>query len=147
MRGVAQQCLRSLGTHVKSRPLHMEDLKWISPPASDMSQQATRPAAYPTSLYPEIEPYMTGTLDVGDGHTLYYEQCGNPDGVPAIFLHGGPGGGCDERSRRFFDPAVYRIVVFDQRGSGRSTPNAAHDLESSLVENTVAVDGIENRYG
>eukprot|EP00937_MAST-01D_sp_MAST-1D-sp2_P004383 g4383.t1 len=124
----------------------MDDLKWVSPPASDASQQATTNAVkYPTTLYPNIEPYQTGMLDVGDGHTLYYEQCGNPSGVPAIFLHGGPGGGCDERSRRFFDPAFYRIIVFDQRGSGRSTPNAAHDLEGSLIENTTPklVDDIE----
>ena len=87
-------------------------------------------------LYPPLEPYDTGMLDVGSGHRLYYEQCGNPEGVPAVFLHGGPGARCDERSRRFFDPNHYRIVCFDQRGSGRSEPNAADDLSASLVANT-----------
>jgi proline iminopeptidase len=76
-------------------------------------------------LYPAIEPFEHGRLDVGDGHTLYYEQCGNPDGRPALFVHGGPGGGGDTNARRFFDPARYRIVVFDQRGAGRSTPLAS----------------------
>jgi proline iminopeptidase len=73
-------------------------------------------------IFPEIEPYDTGTLQVDDLHTLYYEQCGNPAGVPAVFVHGGPGGGCGSRDRRFFDPAFYRIILFDQRGAGRSTP-------------------------
>lgn len=110
-------------------------LKYVSPPASDAAEQAMNPRAFPRSdLYPEVEPYDSGMLDVGDGHKLYYEQCGNPKGVPAVFLHGGPGAGCDERSRRFFDPAFYKIVLLDQRGSGRSTPNAAKDLEGALVE-------------
>lgn len=75
-------------------------------------------------LYPEIEPFHHFMLDVGDGHVLYVEECGNPDGAPVLFVHGGPGGGADERSRRFFDPDFYRIVVFDQRGCGRSKPFA-----------------------
>ncbi|HEX7029568.1 MAG TPA: prolyl aminopeptidase [Gammaproteobacteria bacterium] len=75
-------------------------------------------------LYPEIEPYRHFSLDVGDGHTLYVEECGNPGGVPVLFVHGGPGGGADARSRRFFDPDFYRIILFDQRGCGRSTPFA-----------------------
>jgi len=75
-------------------------------------------------LYPEIEPYASGMLRVSDRHTLYYEQCGNPSGKPVVFLHGGPGAGCNSRSRRFFDPKHYRIVLFDQRGCGRSTPTA-----------------------
>jgi len=81
-------------------------------------------------LYPEIEPFDTGHLAVSDRHTLYYEQCGNPDGKPVVFLHGGPGGGAGPTSRRFFDPARYRIVLFDQRGCGKSTPHA------DLVDNT-----------
>ena len=76
------------------------------------------------TLYPPIEAYDTGELDVGDGHTLYYEQSGNPKGKPVVFLHGGPGGGCTPKMRQFFDPERYRIVLFDQRGSGRSTPHA-----------------------
>jgi proline iminopeptidase len=76
------------------------------------------------TLYDPIEPFDTGMLSVSDLHTLYYEQCGNPEGKPAVFLHGGPGGGLATDYRRFFDPEVYRIVLFDQRGSGSSTPYA-----------------------
>lgn len=76
------------------------------------------------TLYPPIEPHRSGMLDVGDGHRLYYEECGNPHGKPVVFLHGGPGGGCNANMRRFFNPDIYRIVLFDQRGSGRSTPHA-----------------------
>ena len=79
---------------------------------------------------PEIEPYDTGMLKVSELHTLYYEQSGNPNGKPVVFLHGGPGGGTNPKCRRFFDPAVYRIVLFDQRGCGRSTPHA------ELTDNT-----------
>ncbi len=82
------------------------------------------------AFYPAIEPYETGTLPVSDLHTLYYELCGNPDGTPVVFLHGGPGGGINPTYRRFFDPAAYRVVLFDQRGAGRSTPHA------ELKENT-----------
>ena len=74
--------------------------------------------------YPAVEPYDSGMLDVGDGHSLYWETCGNPDGKPALVLHGGPGSGCSPGMRRFFDPARYRIVLFDQRGCGRWTPSA-----------------------
>jgi proline iminopeptidase len=76
------------------------------------------------TLYPPIEPYSTGMLPVTDGHVLYFEQSGNPAGKPVVFLHGGPGGGTEPRHRQFFDPARYRIVVFDQRGCGKSTPFA-----------------------
>jgi proline iminopeptidase len=82
------------------------------------------------SLYAEIEPYDAGQLKVSDLHTLYYEQSGNPHGKPVVFLHGGPGGGTNPKCRRFFNPAVYRIVLFDQRGCGRSTPHA------ELTDNT-----------
>jgi proline iminopeptidase len=81
-------------------------------------------------LYPEIEPYAVGRLQVSPLHNLYFEECGNPDGKPVVFLHGGPGGGCNARYRQFFDPKVYRIVLFDQRGCGRSTPHA------ELTDNT-----------
>lgn len=73
-------------------------------------------------LFPPIEPYQSGMLPVDELHTLYWEQCGNPDGMPVLFLHGGPGGGLTPKHRRFFDPAHYRIVLFDQRGAGKSTP-------------------------
>ncbi|MCH9687706.1 MAG: prolyl aminopeptidase [Deltaproteobacteria bacterium] len=76
------------------------------------------------SFYPDIEPFDTGTLAVSDLHTIYYEQSGNPNGKPVVFVHGGPGGGTDAKQRRFFNPAKYRIILFDQRGCGRSTPHA-----------------------
>jgi proline iminopeptidase len=90
-------------------------------------------------LYPAIEPYATGHLRVSDVHEIYYEECGNPKGKPALFVHGGPGAGCDRRARSFFDPSAYRIVLFDQRGCGRSRPHA------SLVDNTTwhLVDDME----
>ena len=78
-------------------------------------------------LYPPIEPIHTGFLEVDSGHKLYYEECGNPHGKPVVFLHGGPGGGCTPGMRRFWNPDVYRIVLFDQRGSGKSTPHANLD--------------------
>jgi proline iminopeptidase len=74
------------------------------------------------TLYPEIEPRRTGRLATDAPHELYFEECGNPEGVPVVYLHGGPGSGCRPRQRRYFDPARYRIVLFDQRGCGRSTP-------------------------
>ena len=75
-------------------------------------------------LYPEIRPYAVRRLAVGSPHELYIEECGNPDGIPVLFLHGGPGAGCQTQDRRFFDPEQYRMVLFDQRGAGRSTPHA-----------------------
>lgn len=78
-------------------------------------------------LYPPIEPNHSGFLEVDSGHRLYYEECGNPKGKPVVFLHGGPGGGCTPGMRRFWNPDVYRIVLFDQRGSGQSTPHANLD--------------------
>jgi proline iminopeptidase len=82
------------------------------------------------TLYPEIEPYRTGRLKVSDLHEIYFEECGNPKGKPVLFVHGGPGGGTDPNQRRFFDPDAYRIILFDQRGCGKSTPYA------ELRENT-----------
>ncbi|XP_035825673.1 probable proline iminopeptidase isoform X2 [Aplysia californica] len=89
---------------------------------STMAQQA-QIGEY-RDLYPEIEAFDTGFLKVSDVHSLYYEQSGNKDGNPVVFLHGGPGGGTSPRDRRFFDPKAYRIILFDQRGSGKSTPAA-----------------------
>lgn len=86
-------------------------------------------------LYPEVEPYASGMLDVGDGHSLYWEECGNPEGKPALFVHGGPGGGCSPTHRRFFDPAKYRIVLVDQRNCGRSRPHAS-EPDADLSTNT-----------
>ncbi len=88
-----------------------------------------------SALYPPIEPYEHGMFDVGDGNAIYWEMCGNPNGKPAVVLHGGPGSGCTPTHRRYFDPAAYRVVLFDQRNCGRSTPHAS-DPGTSLVSNT-----------
>ena len=88
-------------------------------------------------LYPEIEPYEHGMLAVGDGNLVYWETCGNPRGKTAVVLHGGPGSGCTEWHRRLFDPAVYRIVLLDQRGCGRSRPHASAP-DSDLASNNTA---------
>jgi proline iminopeptidase len=88
------------------------------------------------TLYPEIKPYQTGMLEVGNGHSLYWELSGNPDGKPVVFLHGGPGGGSSPDHRRQFNPDKYKILVFDQRGCGKSTPYASldHNTTWDLVE-------------
>jgi proline iminopeptidase len=98
------------------------------------------------TLYPEIEPFDTGSLHVDGRHVLYYEQCGNPNGKPVVLLHGGPGGGCNAKMRRFHDPSKYRIVLFDQRGSGRSTPHA--DLEDNTTWHLVAdIEQLREKLG
>lgn len=84
-----------------------------------------------TDLYPPIAPYEKAMVDVGDGHSLYYEVSGNPDGVAVVFLHGGPGAGTNPTARRFFDPAHYKAVLFDQRGAGRSTPKATTEANTT----------------
>ncbi len=89
-----------------------------------------------SGLYPSIEPHATEMLDVGEGHCLYVEQCGNPDGLPVVFLHGGPGGGIAPDNRRFFDPDRYRVVLFDQRGAGKSTPHA--EIDNNDTERVVS---------
>ena len=88
------------------------------------------------TLYPEIKPSATWMLPVDDIHSVYLEECGNPDGIPVLFVHGGPGSGCDPRNRCFFDPERYRIILFDQRGAGRSTPHAGleNNDTTALVE-------------
>lgn len=88
------------------------------------------------ALYPPIEPHERGLLDVGDGHAVYWEVSGNPAGKPAVVLHGGPGAGSSPAQRRHFDPAAYRVVQFDQRGSGRSTPHVG-DPGADLAHNTL----------
>ncbi|MFP4062663.1 MAG: prolyl aminopeptidase [Halochromatium sp.] len=82
-------------------------------------------------MYPPIDPFATERLAVGQGHELHLEQCGNPAGIPAVFLHGGPGAGCGPSHRRFFDPKRYRIILFDQRGCGHSTPHASLEHNST----------------
>lgn len=88
------------------------------------------------NLYPPIEPFRSGWLDVGDGHEIYFEESGNPDGKACVFVHGGPGGGSSPEARQFFDPERYRIVVFDQRGCGQSRPHAS--LEANTTWHLVA---------
>lgn len=88
------------------------------------------------TLYPPIEPYAQGMLEVGDGHTLYWERCGTPGAKPAVMLHGGPGGGCSENHRRQWNPALYDVLLFDQRGCGRSSPFAS--LEANTTWHLVA---------
>jgi len=87
-------------------------------------------------LFPDIEPYVRHSIDVNTTHTLYVEESGNPDGIPVVFLHGGPGAGCEPFQRRFFDPVRYRIVLFDQRGCGQSTPHA--ELAGNTTQDLVA---------
>ncbi|NOY89910.1 MAG: prolyl aminopeptidase [Deltaproteobacteria bacterium] len=97
-------------------------------------------------LYPAIEPFEHGVLDVGDGHSLYWECCGNPEGKPAVFVHGGPGGGSAPDYRRFWDPSRYRVVLFDQRGCGRSTPHAS--LEANTTPHLIAdMERLRERLG
>lgn len=90
-----------------------------------------------TGLYPAITPYDHGNLAVGDGNLVHWETCGNPRGKPAVVLHGGPGSGCTGWHRRLFDPSVYRVVLFDQRGCGRSTPRASAP-DTDLAHNTTS---------
>jgi len=98
------------------------------------------------TLYPEIQPYATGRLRVSALHELYYEESGNPAGKPVVFLHGGPGGGTEPKYRRYFDPARYRIVLFDQRGCGKSTPFAS--LEDNTTWHLVSdIEALRERLG
>ncbi len=87
-------------------------------------------------LYPDIQPYQSHKIKVDAPHELYVEECGNPDGLPVVFIHGGPGAGCESYHRRFFDPEIYRIILFDQRGCGKSTPHAS--LENNTTQDLVA---------
>lgn len=99
-------------------------------------------------LYPSLDPFDQRMLDVGDGHSIYVEQCGRPDGVPIVVFHGGPGGGCSPAMRRYFDPEYYRIILFDQRGCGRSKPHASVENNTTwhlvddieLIRETLGID-------
>lgn len=93
------------------------------------------------SLYPDIQPNHQYSLEVSDGHRLHVEESGNPSGIPVLFVHGGPGGGCAPNHRRFFNPERYRIILFDQRGCGRSTPHASLENNNTrkLVEDMEAI--------
>jgi proline iminopeptidase len=98
-----------------------------------------------------VEPYDSGMLEVGDGHQLYWESCRNPTGRPAVFLHGGPGSGCTPAHRRFFDPEAYRVLLFDQRGCGRSRPLASEpdaDLSTNTTAHLIAdIEALRERHG
>ena len=99
-------------------------------------------------LYPAIDPFDQRMLDVGDGHRVYVEQCGNPQGIPVVVLHGGPGGGCSPAMRRYFDPEAFRVILFDQRGCGRSRPHASVENNTTwhlvadieLIRTTLGID-------
>ncbi|GAA4754109.1 prolyl aminopeptidase [Gordonia alkaliphila] len=95
------------------------------------------------ALYPPIEPYASGHLDVGDGQEVYWETSGNPEGKPVLFVHGGPGGGTSPAQRRFFDPERYRIILFDQRGCGRSRPHIADGADLSVNHTGALIDDME----
>ncbi len=101
--------------------------------------------------FPPIEPYASGMLDVGDGHEIYWECCGNPEGKPALYLHGGPGSGFSPGQRRLFDPDAYRVVLFDQRGSGKSRPLASDpdaDLSSNTTQHLIAdIEALRELHG
>ncbi|MCK5640672.1 MAG: prolyl aminopeptidase, partial [Gammaproteobacteria bacterium] len=98
------------------------------------------------ALYPEIHPYVNHTLKVDKPHELHIEECGNPKGLPVLFVHGGPGAGCEDYHRRFFDPEVYRIILFDQRGCGRSTPHAS--LEGNTTQALISdIEAIRKLLG
>lgn len=111
----------------------------------DRVSYQNRPVA---RLFPPIEPFDQRMLDVGNGHMVYVEQCGNPKGTPVLVLHGGPGGGCSPTMRRFFDPEIYRVVLFDQRGCGRSRPHASLEANTTwhlvadceLIRQTLGID-------
>src|ERR1700712_4245823 len=97
-------------------------------------------------FYPRIEPFESGELDVGDGHRVYWERCGNPAGKPAVFLHGGPGSGCSPDQRRLFDPEKYCVLLFDQRGCGRSKPHAS--LEANTTWDLVSdIEKLRVKFG
>ncbi|MFD1913582.1 prolyl aminopeptidase [Halodurantibacterium flavum] len=96
-----------------------------------MDRTAGQKRAAAAFLYPPLDPFDQRVLDVGDGHRIYVEQCGARDGLPVVVLHGGPGGGCSPAMRRYFDPTVYRIILFDQRGCGRSRPHASVEANTT----------------
>ncbi len=111
-----------------------------------MSLQQASEAISRRDLYPAIEPYNSGMLAVSERHSIYFEECGNPTGKPVVCLHGGPGMGCSTTVRRFFDPAAYRIVLFDQRGCGRSKPFAS--LENNTTWHSVSdIEALRKSFG
>lgn len=101
-----------------------------------MPQEKRHPNAEPRALFPPVEPFQCGMLDLDAPHRMYYEQSGDPRGMPVVFLHGGPGAGASAMHRQFFDPAYYRVVIYDQRGAGRSTPLGC--LETNTTPHLIA---------
>lgn len=98
------------------------------------------------TLYPEIEPFETGMLKVSDIHEIYYERVGNPQGIPVVFLHGGPGGGLIPMYRQFFDPKAFHVILFDQRGSGKSTPHAELE-ENTTLDLIKDIETLREKFG
>lgn len=110
-------------------------------PVTATAEVASQTVMPGPDLYPASEPYDSGTLDVGDDNHIYWEMCGNPEGAAALVVHGGPGSGCAPAMRQFFDPGKYRVVLFDQRGCGRSTPHAsdpAVELRANTTDHVIA---------
>src|SRR5262249_10546326 len=118
----------------RDRRLHLANAMSLPEPREGVLRD--RPSCSRRDLYPPIEAYEQGRLKVSPIHEIYYEQSGNPRGKPALFLHGGPGFGTEPKQRQFFDPQAYRIVLFDQRGCGKSTPFAS--LEDNTTWDLVA---------
>jgi proline iminopeptidase len=116
------------------------------PTIARRAAKKTAAARKPGDFYPPIKPYDTGMLSVSPVHEIYYEQSGNPNGKPVVFLHGGPGGGTSPKMRQFFDPKKYRIVLFDQRGCGKSKPSAS--LEDNTTWHLVSdIEAIREKLG
>lgn len=118
---------------IMSQPRKCLDLRHFcrDQPPNQTSITAMQELPLSVAMYPPVEPWATGWLDVGEGHRLYVEQCGQPDGAPVLFLHGGPGSGCSPRHRQLFDPDRCRVVLFDQRGCGRSQPRGSVQANTS----------------
>ncbi len=131
-------CPAAAGPMPTQRILRRSNIRSTVPARTTARASSALPSTFTRSLpvYPPIEPYAHGHLDTGDGHRIYWERCGNPAGKPAVFLHGGPGAGCSADHRRLFDPERYDILLFDQRGCGRSTPHAS--LENNTTWHLVA---------
>ncbi len=127
-------------------PRLVPDSSWPRRRSNNGARKCQNAAMTRRILYPALEPFDTGFLRVSGLHEIYYEQCGNPRGKPAVFLHGGPGGGGDVTPRRFFDPERYRIVLLDQRGCGRSRPHA--ELRENTTWDLIAdIEALRDKLG
>lgn len=132
--------------HRKTPPPAADDSRAWPPDAGVATTAACTDAPAAAELFPPIEPFAQGVLAVGDGHALYHEQCGNPTGMAVLVLHGGPGSGCSPHQRRLLDPALFHVVLFDQRGCGRSTPRGA--IAANTTADLVAdIERLRRRLG